>query len=66
METIATKRVADASTPWVSERLGKHECLWQEALELAGVASASNPDRRVYRLTERTIDKHGNTLLLCE
>jgi hypothetical protein len=40
--------------------------LWQEALELACVASASNPARRVYRLTERTIDKHGNKLLLPE
>jgi hypothetical protein len=66
VETIAAKRVADASTPWVSERLGKRECLWQEALELACVASASNPARRVYRLTERTIDKHGNKLLLPE
>ena len=64
VKTIAEKRVADASTPWVSERLGKRECLWQEALEVTGVASASNPARRVYHLTERTIDKHGNTLLL--
>ena len=66
VKTIAEKRVADASTPWVSERLGKRECLWQEALEVTGVASASNPARRVYHLTERTIDKHGNTLLLPE
>ena len=66
VETIAAKRVADASTFWVSERAGKRECLWQEGLELAGVGSAANPARRVYRLTERTIDKHGNTLLLPE
>ena len=66
VETIAAQRVADASTQWVSERAGKRECLWQETLELAGVGSAANPARRVYRLTERTIDKHGNTLLLPE
>lgn len=66
VETIAAKRVADASTPWVSERAGKRQCLWQEAVELAGVGSPTNPARRVYRLTERTIDKHGHTLLLPE
>ena len=66
METIAAKQVADTSTAWVSERAGKRQCLWQEALALAGVGSAANPARRVYRLTERTIDKHGNTLLLPE
>ena len=36
------------------------------ALGLAGVESASNLVRRVYRLIELTIDKHGNTLLLPE
>lgn len=66
VETIAANRVADASTQWVSERAGKRECLWQEGLELAGVGSPINPARRIYRLTERTIDKHGNTLLLPE
>ena len=34
------------------------------ALGLAGAESASNLVRRVYRLIELTIDKHGNTLLL--
>ncbi len=66
VETIAAQRVADASTQWVSERAGKRECLWQEAVELAAVGSASNAPRRIYRLTERTVDKHGNTLLLPE
>lgn len=66
VETIAAHRVADASTQWLSERAGKRECLWQEAVQLAGVGSQSCPARRVYRLTERTIDKHGHTLLLPE
>ena len=33
---------------------------------MAGVGSPINPARRVYRLTERTIDKHGCALLLPE
>jgi len=47
-------------------RPGKRECIWQESLDLAKVGSDANPVRRVYRLTERTIDKHGVVLLLPE
>ncbi len=64
VETIGAKKVADAGTVWESERTGKRQCLWQETLELPDVGSRANPPRRVYRLTQRTIDKHGNTLLL--
>ncbi len=66
VETIAANRVAEPSTQWMGERACNRKCLWQEGLELAGVGSPSNPARRVYRLTERTIDKQGNTLLLPE
>ena len=66
VEAIAARRVANTAIQWVSERAGKRECLWQEALELVGVGSEVNAARRVYRLTERTIDKHGHTLLLPE
>lgn len=68
VEDIAAARVADTDTGtvWVSERAGKRECLWQEALALDGVGSQANPVRRVYRLTERSTDKHGNPLLLPE
>ena len=66
VETIAAGKVADSTTQWVIDRLGKRECVWQEGLELAGVGSDANPARRVYRLVERTIDKHGNALLLPE
>lgn len=45
-------------------RPGKRECIWQESLDLVDVGSAANPARRVFRLTERTIDKHGLVLLL--
>ena len=66
VEAIAGVKVADAGTPWVIHRPGKRECVWQEALQLADVGSEANPARRVYRLTERTIDKHGVVLLLPE
>ncbi len=66
VETVAGAKVADAGTQWVTHRPGKRECVWQEALVLAGVGSQANPARRVYRLTERTIDKHGVVLLLPE
>ena len=68
MEAIAAQRVADASVQWVSERAGKRQCLWQEALAtegvVTGVGSHGHPLRRIYRLVERTIDKHGQPLLL--
>ena len=66
METVAATKVAHTDTQWVIHRPGKRECIWQEALELADVGSQANPARRVYRLTERTIDKHGVVLLLPE
>ena len=58
--------MADTNTQWVIDRLGKRECVWQDGLALASVGSDANPVRRIYRLVERTIDKHGNALLLPE
>jgi Transposase DDE domain group 1 len=64
VESIAARQVALASTMWCHQRAGKRMCLWTQALELQGVGTLANPARRVLRLTERTIDKHGNPLLL--
>ncbi|MGH6625680.1 MAG: IS1380 family transposase [Burkholderiaceae bacterium] len=64
VERLAAQKTADTATPWVSLRQSKRECLWQELLDLKGVSSDSNPVRRIYRLTERTIDKHGQPLLM--
>jgi hypothetical protein len=64
VEEVAAKRVADASTMWSHWREGKRECQWSEVIALEGVGSQGKPVRRIYRLTERTIDKHGNALLL--
>lgn len=64
VEAIAAQRVADANTLWCHLRDGKRMCLWSAPLELSGVGSKEQPVRRVLRLIERTIDKHGNPLLL--
>ena len=64
VETLAARQVADTDAQWVIHRPGKRQCIWQETLELAGVGSETNPAWRVYRLIERTIDKHGVILLL--
>ena len=66
VEMIAAGKVADSTTQWVMERLGKRQCIWQESLQLAGVGSDTNPSRRVYLLIEQTIDQRGNALLLPE
>ncbi len=64
VEAIATRQVADTNTLWCHLREGKRMCLWTDTLKLDGVGTEANPARRVLRLIERTIDKHGNPLLL--
>ena len=64
VEAIAAQRVGDANTIWCHLREGKRMCMWTQALTLEGVGTQANPARRVFRLIERTIDKHANPLLL--
>ncbi len=64
VESMAAQRVANASTVWTQLREGKRECIWSEMLELKGVGGAANPARRIYRLTERTLDKAGQVMLM--
>jgi hypothetical protein len=64
VEAIAAQRVLDVNTMWCHQRKEKRTCLWTEILQLEGVGTEANPARRVLRLIERTIDKHGNPLLL--
>jgi hypothetical protein len=67
VEQIAAQRCADAATVWVQLRAGKRECLWDQALQAIEIKGGqSRALRRVYRLSERTIDKKGNALLLPE
>jgi hypothetical protein len=64
VEAIAAQRVADTNTLWCHWREGKRMCMWTQELKLEGVGTEENPARRVMRLIERTMDKHGNPLLL--
>jgi len=64
VEAIAAQRVADTTTMWCHLREGKRMCMWTQELKLEGVGTEENPARRVMRLIERTMDKHGNPLLL--
>jgi hypothetical protein len=63
VETIAKNKTADASTVWVTLREGKRQCLWADSIELKH-GDAVLAARRVYRLSERTIDKRGQQMLL--
>ncbi len=53
----------DAERPelWHSPRPGKRVALWEDVLRLPGIA---RPLRRVLRLVERTVDRHGQRLLV--
>ena len=71
VELIAEQRCADAATEWTQLRPGKRECLWQEELSAVqvGQVEVQVPQRtlrRIYRLSERTIDKKGQKMLLPE
>ena len=71
VEEIAAQCGSDTATVWTQLRKGKRECLWQEELPAIEVADEQGVIqhralRRVYRLTERSIDNRGNALLLPE
>jgi len=67
VEKIAAQRCADTDTVWTQLREGKRECLWNEGLDAVEVKGQSaRALRRLYRLTERTLDKKGQPLLLPE
>lgn len=67
VESIAAQRCAEPGTPWTELRLGKRECLWNESLQAIEIPPGQRCAlRRVYRLTERTIDRKGQPLLLPE
>ena len=57
---LAQRLDADAATRWEHPRAGKRVTLWEQALHVHGI---ERPLRRVLRLTERTIDKHGQLLI---
>jgi hypothetical protein len=60
---LAATLDADAATPWEHPRAGKRVALWEQAVAIEGVPGTV---RRVLRFIERTIDRHGQTLLVPE
>ena len=52
---------ADTTTHWDQPREGKRVTTWEQAVAIDGI---TRPIRRVLRLTWRTIDKHGQMLIL--
>ena len=66
VECIAAQKLADETTLWCHPREGKRLCVWQERVRVQGMDPDRQPVRRVYRLTECTIDRHGQPLLLPE
>ena len=66
LEALAEHKVADPCAVWHPQRIDKRECLWEEALDIQGVGGPRHITRRVYRLTERTMKKLGNPMLLPE
>ena len=60
---LAAQVEANAATQWEHPRAGKRVTLWEQAVATQGSA---RPVRRVLRLIERTIDRHGQALLVPE
>lgn len=65
VETIAKDKASDARTTWTPLRHGKRQCVWAQSVEVEHGGDVLAV-RRVYRLTERTINKRGQPLLLPE
>jgi Transposase DDE domain group 1 len=57
---LAERVDADPATRWEYPRQGKRVTLWEQAVQIEGI---ERPLRRVLRLIERTIDKHGQLLI---
>ena len=57
---LAERLDAATDTRWEHPRAGKRVTLWEEPLHIQGI---ERPLRRVLRLIERTIDKHGQVLI---
>jgi hypothetical protein len=60
---LAAQLDADPATRWEQPRAGKRVATWEQSLQVQGIV---RPLRRVLRLIERTIYKHGQALLVPE
>ena len=54
---------ADAATQWEHPRAGKRVTIWEQAVDIEGI---QRPVRRVLRLIDRSIDRHGQVLIAPE
>ena len=61
MAALWARLDADVATRWEQPRAGKCVTLWEQAVSIDGV---NRPVRRVLRLIERSIDKHGQVLIV--
>jgi hypothetical protein len=61
VDKVLEQRQADAAAQWEQPRPGKRATVWEQAVQIEGVA---RPVRRVLRLIERTIDATGQSLLV--
>ena len=60
---VLAQRDADAATRWEHPREGKRVSTWEQAVHIEGIV---RPLRRVLRLVERRIDRHGQVLIAPE
>lgn len=60
---LAARLDADAAARWEHPRAGKRVSVWEQAVIVEGI---ERPLRRVLRLIERRIDKHGQVLIVPE
>ena len=60
---LAARLGADGSTRWELPREGKRLTPWEDSVQIAG---ALRPVRRVLRLTERSINAQGQSLIVLE
>jgi hypothetical protein len=60
VRSLGVQLDADAARHWEHPRAGKRVTVWEQPVVLEGI---QRPLRRVLRLIERTIDKHGQALI---
>ena len=57
---VCAQRDADSDTKWTHPRKGKRAALWEQQVQIEGM---QRPVRRILRLIERSIDRHGQILI---
>lgn len=63
-EAVIERALADATLAWRHPREGKRTAVFEDTLERRGGDGAVHTLRRVLSVTERTIDRHGQHLLV--